>query len=203
MKTKRSKHKIKRIRKRAGKLDSVPISTHIQEPKFTGKICLCDHAHVGPCLDSVPTSTQIQVKKHGGKRAGAGRKKDPDSIRGSYARATELQHAPASHRRQAYTLYECRQVAYIQKHGHKLLTWMYMIPDKSTRALTTRGDKRGFISLNAAAELAHLPPERQLEVLGMMGVLNKFVDQYKDDTKSFGENARSLLSAWEKGRQEQ
>jgi len=133
------------------------------------------------------------IKSHGGKRAGAGRPKDPESIRSKFAAAvaSDKTGKPWKH---SYTLYEIRLGTFISNHAHILVLLLHMAPDKSTRARNTRGEHQTLLTLNAAANIAKHDKDRQIEILKVMGVLRKFVEQYKDDDdKLFGDRARQLL----------
>jgi hypothetical protein len=134
------------------------------------------------------------IKNHGGKRKGAGRPKDPGSIRSRYAEAVESDKTAKPYKH-SYTLYEVRMHSFLSNHAHPLVLLLNMTPDKSTRARTTTCEHRPFLSLNAAVRIARLDEEKQIEVvkLSCQGLLRKFMEQYKDDPGFLGDKARMMF----------
>lgn len=114
------------------------------------------------------SDTQTQSKR-GGRRKGAGRKPDPNSIRQTLAKAR------ANNYRHSFTKWEVECDAYINKHGTWLLFSLMSFHDKLGRPL---------ISPHAAYKIAHFPKKEQAKWIRLSHG-RKLVaahDLYKDAT---------------------
>jgi hypothetical protein len=136
-----------------------------------------------------------EIKMHGGKRAGAGRPKNPDSIRSQLAQAKERAAKLAeSHKRSidGSTFYSIWAERFLQKQDkdiQQLITVLRMAPDKNTCGLTVEGEQKGFLSLHSAMTITKLIPELRSMIL--IPRIKRFVAQYKDEDGMFGDYARA------------
>src|SRR5260221_116551 len=95
--------------------------------------------------ESILNTSEIQTKSsHGGRRIGAGRKPDPNSIRGTLKKATEGR-ARGEKWKHSFTKWEIERDNYIANHGHPLLSFLSVFPSES----------HPFITRHAAYALAH------------------------------------------------
>jgi hypothetical protein len=137
---------------------------------------------------------------HGGKRAGAGRKTDPDSIRSQLAkekkRVAEFAARGKRPVNSGATFYSIWAHAFLRKQTNPIMQLIHILhgaPDKSLCGITVEGDQKGFISLHMAISLSKLDEDLQWHFLNP--AIDRFVAQYKDDDGCFGDRAREILKA--------
>jgi hypothetical protein len=92
------------------------------------------------------TAKNQTKSKRGGRRPGAGRKPNPDSIR------QYLAEARANNYNHSYTKWEVEREVYIAEHGTALVTLLTIYRNKI---------KRPILSRYAAYRIAHFPKEDQ------------------------------------------
>jgi len=112
---------------------------------------------------------------HGGRRPGAGRPKNPDSLRSRLAEA-EAEGADGW-----FTLYEVWRDEYISKHGHFLVRWLRSRLPAMDLPTTARVNRKYFLGPSQALRLAGLAKELQPECLVAWhrGILEKVVATYR------------------------
>jgi hypothetical protein len=104
------------------------------------------------------TSKLPTNSKWGGRRPGAGRKPDLDSIRGTLRQATEGR-ARGKKWTHSFTKWEVECDNYLSEHAHVLVIWLSMADDGTGSVLRT------LLSRHAAYQIAHLEKSVQPDVL--------------------------------------
>lgn len=133
-----------------------------------------------------PPETQTK-SSWGGKRKGAGRPKNPDSVRSQFA------EAQAGGWHDCYSRYEVWRDGYISEHAHVLVLWLSMWPDKSKRDAGGYFGRRSgcfhapqpLLSKRQACQIAHFKDkETQLRFLRTYyaETLKKASEQYAGDS---------------------
>lgn len=108
-----------------------------------------------PATETILNTSEVQTKSsHGGRRVGAGRKPDPNSIRGTLKQAVEGR-ARGENWTHSFTKWEVERDNYISNHAHSLVSFLSMFPDAA----------HPFVTRHAAYALAHAEKSQQLYLL--------------------------------------
>ena len=126
------------------------------------------------------TSKPQTKSKRGGRRPGAGRKPDPDSIR------QQLAEARANGYNHSYTKWEVERDSYVCKHGTNLLCSL---------ATYTNKIKKPILSPYARYRIAHFPKKDQAKWLSRC-YGDKLLSAYELYKDSEGERERAWAKLW-------
>ena len=123
-------------------------------------------------FDTLTNSSYSLSMGHGGKRPGAGRPANPESIRSEF----EADKERPSTKREYGSVYQTWRSRFISEHAHRLVNILSFGFHDNTFP------NKYFLSENQALRLSHYPQDVQLRFLPIWHepVLRRFIEQFKD-----------------------